>query len=147
MFFSHASFRSQAVGKEEVNNSSVVLFFSLTSTYIALFLACCIISFQGLTNKCLLLFFCIPYSAASHFQLINILSSRVHTCHVYIKTLYFSPAPEWPPLLHRLFLCSSWRLRSRERLIRASSRSYIQHSRANFYLNTPPLFSFLPFWH
>lgn len=37
MFFSHASFRSQAVGKEEVNNSSVVLFFSLTSTYIALF--------------------------------------------------------------------------------------------------------------
>lgn len=37
MIFSHASFRSQAVGKEEVNNSSVVLFFSLTSTHIALF--------------------------------------------------------------------------------------------------------------
>lgn len=37
MFFSHASFRSQAVGKEEVNKSSVVSFFSLTSTYTALF--------------------------------------------------------------------------------------------------------------
>lgn len=37
MIVSHASFRSQAVGKEEVNNSSVVLLFSLTSTYIALF--------------------------------------------------------------------------------------------------------------
>lgn len=70
------------------------------------------------------------------------------TCSSKPVYFRFSPAPEWPPRLHRLFLCSSWRLRSSERLIRASSRSWTQHSGASSYLNIPQLvLLFMAFIH
>ncbi len=60
---------------------------------------------------------------------------------------HFLPAPVGQPLLQRLFLCSSWRLRSRERFIRASNRSWTQHSRTFVWTLWPLLILFLShFW-
>lgn len=59
----------------------------------------------------------------------------------------FLPPPAWQPLLQRLVLCSSWRLLSRERLIRASRRSWTQHSRDNCYVTTVTSPLALFHWH
>lgn len=106
----HAIFKSEAVGKNQVDKTP-----NGHAEWIQ-------ITPKNYNN---ILF--LPHSAASRFQM---------TILPWLKPFdfHFSPAPEWPPRLHRLFLCSSWRLRSSERLIRASSRSWTQHSRATSYL-------------